>query len=72
MGRKDKTERKGEEVERSRREGARESVNPMDRKVASSPLHRSLVERRSWAADLAHPKLLAWRPLITDYPLPST
>jgi len=25
--------------------------------------HRSLVERRSSAADLAHPKTLAWRPL---------
>ena len=25
--------------------------------------HRSLVKRRSWTADLAHPKIFAWRPL---------
>ena len=55
--------RQGEK--RWREEGAREKCEAYRAhiKVASPPLLRSLVERRSWAADLAHPKIFAWRPL---------
>ena len=38
-------------------------VCPIPQSQCCGLRHRSLVERRLWAADLAHPKILAWRPL---------
>jgi len=39
------------------------TVREVKRRVRVVASHRSLVERRSSAADLAHLKILAWRPL---------
>ena len=48
------------------REGPVKSVKPLARKVASPTPHRSLVERRSWATDLAHPRNFGVSPPMTD------